>query len=226
MINTSQTHADQTGRTRVKICGITTAEDRDLAVDAGADAVGFISGVSVDTPREITPETAATLAAATPPFISTVLVTMPDGDALEHIERIQPDIVQVHGLSPDAVGDLSAATNTSVIPAVTAADAPRYESVANALLVDSLDANGAGGTGSTHDWERTRDVVAELDTHVVLAGGLTPDNVATAVETVDPYGVDVASGVERDVDSSSDSDNGQKHTAAVRSFVEQARGMV
>lgn len=224
MSHTSQKHADQTSRTRVKICGITTAEDRNLVVNAGADAVGFISGVSVDTPREITPETAATLAATTPPFISTVLVTMPDGDALKRIERVRPDIVQVHGLSPDAVSDLSAATNTSVIPAVTAADAPRYESVADALLVDSLDENGAGGTGSTHDWERTRDLIEKLDAPVVLAGGLTPDNVSTAIETVNPYGVDVASGVERD--SNSDSDNGRKHAATVRSFVEQARRTV
>lgn len=204
-------------RTRVKICGLTTPADRDLAVAAGADAVGFISGVPVDTAREIPPETAASLAATTPPFVSAVLVTMPEtvGDALERIESIGPDAVQVHGLSPTAVASLADATDASVIAAVTAADSPQYDAAADALLVDSLDETGAGGTGETHDWERTRDRIGTLDSPVVLAGGLTPDNVDRAIDTVGPYGVDVASGVERK--------DGKKDPAAVRSFVEQVR---
>lgn len=203
--------------TRVKICGITSTTDRDLAVTAGADAVGFISGVSVDTPREVPPETASSLAATTPPFVSTVLVTMPDdvSDALTQIERIGPDAVQVHGLSPSAVDSLASETDVSVIAAVTAADSPDYDPVADALVVDSLDDTGAGGTGETHDWGRARDRVETLDSPIVLAGGLTPDNVGPAIETVAPYGVDVASGVERS--------NGNKDPAAVRSFLEQVR---
>ncbi|RRJ28588.1 phosphoribosylanthranilate isomerase [Halocatena pleomorpha] len=208
------THSDS--RTRVKICGLTTAADRDLAVTAGADAVGFISGVSVDTPREISAETAATLVETTPPFVSTVLVTMPDdvSDALERIDRVGPDAVQVHGLSPSAVAALAGETDAAVLAAVTAANSPDYESVADALVVDSLDDDGAGGTGETHDWERARDRVEALDSPVVLAGGLTPDNVGAAIETVAPYGVDVASGVERS--------SGHKDPAAVRSFLGRA----
>jgi phosphoribosylanthranilate isomerase len=204
-------------RTNIKICGVTNSEDRDIAVDAGADAIGFVSSVPIETPREIPPETAADLAGALPPFVSSVLVTMPDGvnDALSLIELVHPDTIQVHGLTPDAIGDLSRTTNASVIPAVTAADAPRYEAVADALLVDSLDENDAGGTGSTHDWDRTRDLVAELDTPVMLAGGLTPKNVASAVDVVRPYAVDVASGVERQ--------GGKKDPDAVRSFIERGR---
>lgn len=202
---------------RTKICGVTTPEDRDLVVDAGADAVGFVSDVSIETPREITPETAATLASTLPPFVSSVLVTMPEGvtDALELTEQVRPDAVQVHGLDPECVRDLSSATSASVVPAVSAGDALRYESVADALVVDSLDANGAGGTGSTHDWDRTRDLVSELDIPVVLAGGLTPENVLRAVEIVRPYAVDVASGVERR--------GGVKDPDAVRTFVERVR---
>lgn len=217
---TGQKQTDQTSQTRIKICGITTQDDRDIAVAAGADAVGFISGVTVETPREVTPETAATLVATTPPFVSTVLVTMPERvhDVVERIEHVRPDIVQVHGLSPDAVECLSSMTTTAVIPAVTAADTACYEQVADALLVDSLDENGAGGTGSTHDWERTRDKIEKIDTPVVLAGGLTPENVSRAIEIVDPYGVDVASGVEQH--------GGEKDADAVRSFVEQARRAV
>lgn len=205
------------GRTRVKICGLTTSTDRDLAVAVGVDAVGFISGVSVDTPREIPPETAVSLADTTPPFVSTVLVTMPDevDDARRLIERVDPDAVQVHGLAPTAIASLTDATDVSVIAAVTVADSPQYDSAADALLVDSLDETGAGGTGETHDWKRTRDRIGTLDSPVVLAGGLTPDNVDRAIDTVDPYGVDVASGVERE--------GGEKDPAAVRSFVEQVR---
>jgi phosphoribosylanthranilate isomerase len=208
---------NEMNRTNIKICGVTNPEDRDLAIDAGADAVGFVSSVSIKTPREIAPETAADLARTLPPFVSSVLVTMPDGvhNALSLIEQVRPDTVQIHGLTPDAIGDLSRATNASVIPAVTAADAPRYEAVADALLVDSLDENSAGGTGSTHDWDRTRDLVAEFDTPVMLAGGLTPENVARAVDVVRPYAVDVASGVE--------CRGGKKDPDAVRSFIERGR---
>ncbi|UPM42166.1 phosphoribosylanthranilate isomerase [Halocatena salina] len=204
-------------RTRVKICGLTTATDRDLAVTAGADAVGFINDVPVETPREISAETAATLVETTPPFVSTVLVTMPEdvSDALEQIDRIGPDAVQVHGLPPSAVAALGDETDVSMIAAVTATESPDYDPVADALVVDSLDDVGAGGTGETHDWERARDRVEALDSPVVLAGGLTPDNVGDAIETVAPYGVDVASGVERG--------SGRKDPAAVWSFLERVR---
>jgi phosphoribosylanthranilate isomerase len=80
--------------------------------------------------------------------------------------------------------------------------------------VDSIDEDGGGGTGRTHDWEQTRERVADLDTPVVLAGGLTPDNVAEAVATVDPFAVDVATGVERS--------GGVKDHDAVRAFVRAA----
>jgi len=83
--------------------------------------------------------------------------------------------------------------------------------------VDSLDDDGAGGTGETHDWTRTAEVVADLDAPVFLAGGLTPENVRGAVRLVRPYAVDVASGVERE--------GGVKDVGAVRRFVEEARAV-
>lgn len=201
---------------RVKICGITTPEDRDHAVDCGADAVGFIAG-EIESPRAIEPERAALLVTELPPFVSSVLVTMPGrvSDALELTERVEPDTVQVHGLPPDEVDELARNTSAAVIAAVTVDEAPQFEGAGDALLVDSLDEDGAGGTGSTHDWERTRDLVTELDTPVILAGGLTPANVARAIETVRPYGVDVATGVEYN--------DGVKDPEAVRSFLEHAR---
>jgi phosphoribosylanthranilate isomerase len=205
--------------TRVKICGVTTREDLGAVVEAGADAIGVTVDVPVETPREIDAERAADIVSATPPFVTTVLVTMPDppASAVGVAERVGPDVVQVHGDStPDDIASLSADLDARVVVAVSPDDAPRYDTVADALLVDSLDESGAGGTGSTHDWERTRELVSELASPVVLAGGLTPENVAGAVETVDPFAVDVASGVE--------GRPGRKDPAAVEAFVRRAGG--
>jgi len=205
--------------TRVKICGVTDGADRDAVVAASADAVGIIHGVPVDTPREVDEETAETLAGGVPPFVTSVLVTMPTTvqEAVRRTDRIEPDAVQVHdGLSPAELGALDSRITQDIV-AVVEGDAPAiedYASHADALLVDSVDADGGGGTGETHDWERTRDLVDSLDVPVVLAGGLTPENVAEAVETVEPFAVDVASGVE--------SAGGKKDHDAVERFVRNA----
>lgn len=212
--------------TRVKICGTTRAEDRDAVVAAGADAVGVICEVPVDTPREVDEETAADLLAGVPPLVTGVLVTMPDsvGDATTLVDAIKPDAVQVHGgLSPSELGAFGRRVSQDVVAAVDADadDIAGYADAADALLVDSVDAEGGGGTGETHDWERTREVVDDLDVPVILAGGLTPANVAEAVETVRPFGVDVATGVER-VDDAGDRVGGEKGADAVERFVANA----
>ncbi|AEM57684.1 N-(5'-phosphoribosyl)anthranilate isomerase [Haloarcula hispanica N601] len=205
--------------TRVKICGVTDNKDRDAVIAAGADAVGVIHGVPVDTPREVDEKTATTLVDGVPPFVTSVLVTMPTTvqEAVRRIDRVEPDAVQVHdGLSPAELGALASRITQDIV-SVVEADAPAIEDYADhadALLVDSVDADGGGGTGETHDWERTRDLVDSLDVPVVLAGGLTPENVAEAVEAVDPFAVDVASGVE--------SSGGTKDHDAVERFVRNA----
>jgi phosphoribosylanthranilate isomerase len=209
-------------RTRVKICGITNAADRDAAVAAGADAVGVIGDVPVETPREVDEATAAALVAGVPPLVTSVLVTMPETvqQATDLVRTVEPDAVQVHaGLSPSELGALDRRVSQRVIVAVDATDSDLvdYADAADALLVDSVDESGAGGTGETVDWERTRDRVDDLGVPVILAGGLTPENVAAAVETVDPFGVDVASGVERE--------GGRKDHDAVRAFVDAAQGV-
>ena len=205
--------------TRVKLCGITSEDDRDAAVAAGADAVGFIVDVTVETPREVTVEAAADLVDGLPPFVSSVLVTMPDSveDALALQQAVRADAIQVHGtLTPEYVGGLRARADATVLAAVAPDDdVAAYADHADALLVDSVDEDGGGGTGETHDWERTRGIVSSVDVPVVLAGGLTPDNVAEAVETVGPYAVDTASGVE--------SASGVKDADAMEQFVARAR---
>lgn len=205
--------------TRVKICGIAKREDLDLAVEAGADAIGFLVDVPVDSPREIDVDRAVELASATPPFVTTVLVTMSNTPerTVDLVEQIHPDAVQIHGVTtPDELATLSTRVAVDVIGAVSPDDAERYDVVADALLVDSLDDSGAGGTGETHEWSRTRELVDSLSSPVVLAGGLTPTNVAEAVDIVGPYAVDVASGVE--------GRPGRKDPNSVESFVRRAGG--
>jgi phosphoribosylanthranilate isomerase len=207
--------------TRVKLCGITDEADRDAAVDAGTDAIGVIVDVDVATPREISAERAADIVAGVPPFVTTVLVTMPDSveDAVSLLDAVGTDAVQVHStLAPEYVGGLRSRVEETVIAAVGPdADLAAYADAADALLVDSVDKQGGGGTGETQDWDRTAELVADVDAPVILAGGLTPDNVAEAVETVNPYAVDTASGVERE--------GGVKDHDAMGAFVARATGM-
>jgi phosphoribosylanthranilate isomerase len=214
-----------TGRPRVKLCGTTSDADRDAAVTAGADAVGAITDVAVDTPREVTPERAKSLLATIPPFVTGVLVTMPDSvtAAQSLVDGVDPDALQVH--DPDRLGGPAEAATLAEslsIPLLLGVDgddpnlATTYDGVGDALLLDAVDAQGGGGTGHTIGWERTRSVVADLDSPVVLAGGLTPENVAEAVETVRPFAVDVASGVE--------AEPGRKDHDAMRRFVAEATG--
>lgn len=205
--------------TRAKICGLTREADVRAAVDAGAAAVGFVCSVPVDTPRELAPGRAAELAAEVPPFVASVLVTMPEtaDRAVSLVETVRPDVLQLHGdLPPPSVADVAERVDAAVVKAVDTAEenSSAYADAADALLVDSAGEGGAGGTGRTHDWRRTRDLVERLDVPVVLAGGLTPENVAEAVETVRPFAVDVASGVE--------TEPGRKDNDAVAAFVRNA----
>jgi len=205
---------------RVKVCGLTNEADLSMVVDAGADAVGAIVDVPVDTPRDIDPSRAAAIFDAAPPFVSTVLVTMPDSvtQALELVEQTRPDVLQVHaGLSPAAIEEI-VEDGITTVAAVDNEEAAieRYAEAADALLVDSTDESGAGGTGQTHDWEKTEQL-ASLPAPIMLAGGLTPENVTAAISVVDPYAVDVSSGVE--------AAPGEKDPDLVAEFVSNATGV-
>ena len=205
---------------RAKICGVTDHTDLRAVERAGADAVGVIADVSVATPRAVSTSTADDLFDAAPPFLTTTLVTMADSveKAVGSADAVDPDVLQLHtDLPPEALRSIGESIAGKLVAVVDAADPDRARAVAaaaDAILVDSIDESGAGGTGETHDWDATADVVSTLDVPVILAGGLTPDNVAAAVETVRPFAVDVATGVERA--------GGQKDHDAVRSFVANA----
>jgi len=209
---------------RVKICGLTDGADLRAAVEAGADAVGVIAEVPVDSEREVDSATAAQLLADVPPFVTATLVTMPDSAerAVEILRTVGPDAVQLHGeWTPDEIRYIRAETERKVLLAVDADDPARaeeFDAVADALVIDSTDDSGAGGTGETHDWAKTGELAARLTSPVVLAGGLTADNVAEAVRVADPYAVDVASGVEL-------ADGRKDHNAVARFVANAGREM-
>ena len=190
---------------RVKICGITRKEDLDAAVAAGVDAVGFVVGVA-SSPRNIALEKAEKLIRQVPPFVKSVLVTVPRGiDDFEIYEKLNPDAIQIHGENLHTAASVrSKIPNTLLIGAVSAKLANALDVISkaakifDAVLLDSF-ANGRyGGTGIVHDWELSKRVKQAIHPKpLILAGGLTPENVAEAVRTVEPYAVDVSSGVER-----------------------------
>lgn len=195
---------------RTKICGIRSGADLDVAVGSGADAVGFISGITHRSEDVLSPGAAADLASSVPPFISKVLVTHLESpqEIIQLAEIVGVDTIQVHGLVTDTVLASVFARSRGrfrIIKAVhiTGPEAMNevkaWFSCCDALLLDSRTSDRLGGTGRTHDWSISRRIVQLATPHglpVVLAGGLTPANVAEAVRSVTPYGVDVNSGVE------------------------------
>lgn len=178
--------------TRIKVCGITSQDELDAVVRAGVDAVGFVTEVPVETHRKLTREETRKLVEETPPFVTTVAVTMPESDenAAALARETEADAVQVH----NGVGVKGAAEYAKVIERT---EFERPSEAADAVIVDSTDAQGAGGTGEKTDWEAAARFVEDTPHPVVLAGGLEPSNVEVAVESVAPYAVDVSSGVER-----------------------------
>jgi len=185
-------------RTRVKICGITNREDALDAVRHGADAIGLV--FYPPSPRAVTVPQAAAAVAALPPFVTVVGLFVDAGRAAiaEVLRGVRIDLLQFHGSEPpeDCAGH-----GRPYIKAVRmrggtdlVAERARYAD-ASALLVDAYQADAPGGTGTTFDWSL---IPPALAPELILAGGLTPDNVATAVRQVRPYAVDVSGGVERE----------------------------
>jgi len=214
---------------RVKICGMKDLDSVMTAVKYGADAVGFITEVPVSTPRKIDRETARELVASTPPLVSTVMVCMPDSleNALELARFVQPDAVQVHSsMSREDLRAIKENTGVKLIKTLhidggtdvrNAVDEINgLNNIADAILLDTKIDGKTGGTGTVHDWARSFEITQHSPLPVILAGGLKPGNVADAVRTVRPYGVDTASGVET---------RGVKDEDKVMMFINNARSV-
>lgn len=183
-------------RTRVKICGITRIEDAHAAVSAGADAIGLVFWPS--SPRFVATEQARAIAAAVPPFVAVVGLFVDPAPAAVHevLKRVNLALLQFHGSeSPEQCSTYG----RPYIKAISMrddvnlqAEEKRYAAAAG-LLLDAFAGELVGGSGRAFDWSR---IPAVRSKPIVLAGGLTPENVGDAIRRVRPEAVDVSSGVE------------------------------
>lgn len=180
---------------KIKICGITSIEDALAAVEAGADALGFV--FFEKSPRAITPEQAAAIIRRLPPLVQVVGLFVNEQVAVINTiaDQCGLDIVQLHG---DETPQFCAGVKRRVIKAFRVRDQSSLDQIGEydvaACLLDAWSPAARGGTGETFNWEIA--AAAAASRCIVLAGGLTPENVAEAVKTVRPYAVDVSSGVE------------------------------
>jgi phosphoribosylanthranilate isomerase len=183
-------------RTRIKICGITRPEDARMAAESGADAIGLV--FYAPSPRCIGPEQARAIIAAVPPFVPVVgLFVDPAPDEVKSVLRIcSLGLLQFHG---DEAPDFCSGFGLPYIKAARVgadADLVQYLSryrAAQGWLLDAYHEQLYGGTGEAFDWKL---IPRDLARPLILSGGLTPDNVGSAVRQVRPWAVDVSSGVE------------------------------
>ncbi len=216
---------------KVKICGITNLEDAQAAIEAGADLLGFV--FYPKSPRYVEPETAATIIEALTTQYAVrntqyvgVFVDEPVHRVRQILDQCRLDLAQLHGseppievrmlqpraykaIRPKQRGDAEAAVATYAPVMEISPDRP-------AFLVDAYHPWKVGGTGETTDWIAAKVLAWRFP--VLLAGGLTPENVADAIRVVEPWGVDVSSGVE--------AEPGKKDHGKVRAFVEAVRSAI
>ncbi|MDY7030493.1 MAG: phosphoribosylanthranilate isomerase [Thermodesulfobacteriota bacterium] len=201
--------------TKVKICGITNMSDASLAVDLGADALGFI--FYKKSPRSISKESARNIIRGLPPFTSTVGVFVD-----EHINIIKEtvafcnlDLLQLHGSESPA---FCSSLNKRVIKALRIKEREDLEVIRSygvcAVLLDTYYQDLHGGGGKTFNWQFATEA-KRFTKRIILAGGLHPENIFEAIEIVNPYAVDVSSGVE--------SEPGKKDPDKLKAFIKTAK---
>jgi len=181
---------------RVKICGITRLQDLHLACEAGADALGFV--FYEKSPRHVTVELAAELVRALPPFVQSVgLFVNAEPAFIESVLKVVPlDLLQFHGDETPADCKRYGRPYIKAVRVRADTDLLKYAAdfeATRGLLLDAFVPGVPGGTGERFDW---RLIPANLPKPVILSGGLTPGNIAEAVQQVRPWAVDVSSGVE------------------------------
>jgi phosphoribosylanthranilate isomerase len=197
------------GRTRLKICGITNKEDAMMVSNLGADAIGL---VFAESKRKITPERAKEIIEILPPFITTVGIFM-DTDLQkvnEICEYTSLDAVQLHGNESPEYCDK---VKRKVIKGITVTNNDTKETLLSKMKNYSVSAfilDPGRGSGKVFNWE----IAKGIEKPIVIAGGLTPDNVKQVIRNLQPYGVDVSTGVERDY--------GIKDRKKVEKFIKEA----
>lgn len=201
--------------TRIKFCGVTRAEDVRLAVELGVDFIGLI--LAERSPRRLPPGQARALRALVPEEIGVVALVMdnPRGEVADIVAGLHPDYLQFHGAEDDA---FCAGFGLPFFKAIAMGDggdpleAMAKFPAAHGFVLDGHGAGEQGGSGRGFDWTR---LPKNSGRPVLLAGGLSPDNVAQAVRTAHPWGVDVSSGIE--------AAPGIKDAAKMRRFIDAVR---
>jgi len=219
----------------IKVCGIRSVEEAAGAVDAGATAIGVLVGVAESVPDRVTPDVGKKIAASVPGGVTTVMVThLTDPEEVADIAGyMKVRAVQVHGdMDVRGIRTLRSLlrgirTLRSLLPGVliiktihvtgdeAAFRARDYAAAADMLLLDTAAGGKIGGTGVTHDWSVSAEIVESSRVPVILAGGLNPENVAAAIEQVKPHGVDANSGLEHG--------DGSKDFEKIKAFVAAAQ---
>ncbi len=216
-------------RVRVQIAGISSVDDALAAARAGADALGFTVRLPHGLHDGLTEERARGIIAAVPPFVARVAITYVDNarEAAELCRYLGVDTLQLHG--PCEAREIpllrAAQPHLRIIRAVcvtgeeSLAEATQLARRVDALILDTLDpATGRrGATGRTHDWSISREIVARAGVPIVLAGGLNPGNVAEAIRVVQPWAVDVHTGVE--------DESGARDAEKLRVFIAAAKAV-
>ena len=200
--------------TRVKVCGITNLEDAWTAIEAGTDALGFV--FVPNTPRYIEPDDANTIMRQIPPLVTTIGLFVNAGSTQirDVAKNCRLDAIQLHGNeSPELCHSL----NLRIIKAFRIKESEPLNILSkfqvDAYLLDTYVKGILGGTGKTFDWNLA--CHAKKYGQIILAGGLNPSNVSTAINQVKPYAVDVSSGVE--------AEPGRKDPKKVRDFIRTVR---
>ena len=203
---------------KVKICGITNLEDALEAVNSGYDALGFIFA---DSPRKINIEAAEYILKALPPFINCVAVFMNEDPAIiKNILKNCPfDTIQFHGEeNPQVLMQFK--PHKKIIKSIRVKDEQSLNVIedykeADAFLLDTYVKDMAGGTGQTFDWQIAR-TAKKFNRPIILSGGLNPENILEAINAVEPFAVDVSSGVEEHP--------GKKSRVLMKDFIVKVKG--
>lgn len=203
-------------RVKVKICGITNRNDASAAVDSGVDALGFV--FFQDSPRCVSIKDAAAIIKKLPSFVTAIGLFV--NEKPEQIEKIISmtgiDVIQFHGNeTPDMCNFSRRIIKAIRVKSLESLDPLiHFKDKVSEFLLDTFTPDILGGTGQIFNWDIA--VEAKQFGRIILAGGLTPDNIAEAVRRVRPYGVDVSSGVE--------SEKGKKDHNKMKLFIERAKG--
>ncbi len=206
----------------IKVCGIKSAEEALGAIDAGANTIGMLIGVPEYVEDKITSDLAKEIVNILPGNIRTVMVThlLEIPKIIEIAKFTDVSVIQIHNdLSTDGMRQLKKnLPKIELMKAIHVMDntsietAKEYEPYSDMILLDSRTNEKIGGTGKTHDWVISERIVNEINIPVILAGGLNPDNIETAIKKVKPAGIDANSGLENN--------NGSKNFEKIKIFAQ------